>query len=80
LSGEKIIKTGRYRHYKGNDYQVLDFVIHSETMEKLVLYRPLYGKGELWVRPFEMFFETVVVDGIQVDRFVFIDDIPVTLD
>jgi len=44
-------------------------------MEKLVLYRPLYGKGELWVRPFEMFFETVVVDGVQVERFVFVGDI-----
>lgn len=65
---------GRYQHYKGNDYEVLDTVIHSETEEVLVLYRPLYGEGKLWVRPYEMFFETIVFNGETVPRFKLITD------
>ena len=61
--------TGRYRHYKGGEYEVLGVVRHSETLEALVLYRPLYGRGGDWVRPHAMFFETVVVDGIAQARF-----------
>ncbi len=61
---------GRYRHYKGNEYQVIDLVRHSETEEWLVLYRPLYGAGDLWIRPYAMFFEDVnLSDGRQVPRF-----------
>ena len=60
---------GTYRHYKGNLYQVNDVVRHSETGEWLVLYKPLYGDGGLWVRPFEMFFESVEVAGLQIPRF-----------
>ncbi|UPW18864.1 DUF1653 domain-containing protein [Agarivorans sp. TSD2052] len=67
------LKKGRYQHYKGADYHVIDTVIHSETEELLVLYRPLYGEGKLWVRPYEMFFETVNVNGEQVPRFAFIE-------
>lgn len=67
------IQKGRYRHYKGQDYQVIDTVIHSETEQVLVLYRPLYGEAKLWVRPYEMFFETVDVAGEQVPRFAFIE-------
>ena len=61
--------TGRYRHYKGGEYEVLGAVRHSETLEPLVLYRPLYGERGDWVRPHAMFFETVVLDGIAQPRF-----------
>lgn len=61
--------TGRYRHYKGNEYELIGAVRHSETLEPLVLYRPLYGEGALWVRPHAMFFETVEVDGVLRPRF-----------
>ncbi len=48
--------TGRYRHYKGGEYELIGVVRHSETLEPLVLYRALYGERGLWVRPYEMFF------------------------
>ena len=67
------ISPGIYQHYKGNNYEVIDTATHSETMEQLVLYRPLYGEGALWVRPFEMFNEEVEVDGKMIKRFQFID-------
>jgi hypothetical protein len=60
---------GRYRHYKGNEYEVLGVARHSETDELLVVYRPLYGEGALWVRPLAMFLETVTVNGEPVPRF-----------
>jgi len=60
---------GRYRHYKGQSYQLVDLCRHSETLEVLVLYRQLYGDGALWVRPYTMFVETVIVDGAPVSRF-----------
>jgi hypothetical protein len=60
---------GRYRHYKGNEYEVLGAARHSETHAPLVVYRPLYGEGALWVRPHAMFFDTVVVDGVERPRF-----------
>jgi hypothetical protein len=60
---------GRYRHYKGNEYEVLGVARHSETDEELVVYRPLYGDHGLWCRPKAMFCETVVVDGETVPRF-----------
>ena len=63
---------GRYRHYKGNEYVVLGVARHSETDEELVVYRPDYGEQGLWVRPKEMFLETVEVDGQQVPRFQFL--------
>lgn len=61
--------TGRYRHYKGFEYEVLGAVHHSETLEAMVLYRALYGQGGLWVRPHAMFFEQVTVDGVVQPRF-----------
>ena len=67
-------KPGRYRHYKGLYYQVLGVVRHSETLEPLVLYRPLYGARGDWVRPCAMFFEDVVVDGIRRPRFERVGD------
>ena len=60
---------GLYRHYKGNLYEVLDTVRHSETLEPMTLYRALYGERGLWVRPAAMFGETVVIDGITQPRF-----------
>lgn len=67
------LKKGKYRHYKGNEYQVLDVVRHSETDEWLVLYKPLYGQGLLWVRPYEMFFEAVMLEGSCVPRFSLVE-------
>ncbi len=66
------IRPGRYRHYKGGEYEVIDLVRHSETEELLVLYRPLYGEMHLWVRPLTMFTESVEVAGKSVPRFVYL--------
>ncbi|MBM84239.1 MAG: hypothetical protein CMJ78_27100 [Planctomycetaceae bacterium] len=66
------MNTGRYRHYKGNEYIVLGVATHSETDEQLVVYRPGYGERGLWVRPLAMFNETVVVDGNEMRRFEWI--------
>ncbi|PQA79138.1 DUF1653 domain-containing protein [Rhodoferax sp. TS-BS-61-7] len=66
--------TGRYRHYKGMEYQVLDTVRHSETLEPMTLYRALYGEHGLWVRPATMFLETVVIAGVAQPRFTRIGD------
>ena len=65
---------GQYRHYKGNDYQVLHVARHSETEELLVVYRPLYGDSGIWVRPLKMFTENVQVEGTSVPRFRRIND------
>ncbi len=76
VSGEVTVEAGRYRHYKGNDYQVVGMARHSETHEMMVVYRPLYGpqaqQGDLeplWVRPAAMFIEDVVIDGKTLPRF-----------
>ena len=66
---DRTVRPGRYRHYKGNDYQVIGIARHSETEEELVVYRCLYGDHSLWVRPLAMFMEEVAVDGRQVPRF-----------
>ncbi|HEX5773360.1 MAG TPA: DUF1653 domain-containing protein [Geomobilimonas sp.] len=66
---EGMPQPGKYRHYKGGDYQVIGTARHSETDEQLVVYRCLYDNDSLWVRPLAMFLETVVVDGRQVPRF-----------
>ena len=63
------IKPGIYRHYKGNEYRVYGIARHSETSEQLVVYRPLYGAGELWVRPLKMFNESVCIEGEELLRF-----------
>lgn len=63
------IQTGIYQHYKGNQYRVLGTVTHSETEEQLVLYQPLYGEQNLWVRPLTMFTETVEIADNSVPRF-----------
>jgi hypothetical protein len=64
--------TGRYRHYKGNEYEVIGVARHSETLEELVVYRPLYGDHGLWVRPRAMFDECVMLNGQRVPRFVYV--------
>ena len=66
------LKIGKYRHYKGNEYQVLGVAKHSEDESELVVYQPLYGERGLWVRPLEMFTETVQVNGKSQPRFEFI--------
>jgi len=66
------MKLGRYRHYKGKEYEVIGVARHSETLEELVVYRALYGEGDLWARPLAIFFETVQKDGKTVPRFEYI--------
>lgn len=66
------IISGRYRHYKGHEYIVIGIARHSETMEELVIYRQEYGDNALWVRPKQMFLETVEVDGKIVPRFEYL--------
>ncbi len=68
------IKPGRYRHFKGMEYQVVGVAKHSETLEDMVIYRALYGEGELWVRPAAMWQETVERDGQVFSRFTWIDE------
>lgn len=67
------LPTGRYRHYKGKEYEVIGLARHSETLEVLVVYRPLYNASGLWVRPYAMFVETVEVGGQTVPRFASLD-------
>jgi len=65
---------GRYRHYKGNEYEVMGVARHSEDESELVVYRPLYGDKGLWVRPLDMFTSEVTVDDITMRRFKFIGE------
>lgn len=67
------IKQGKYRHFKGNEYEVLYIAKNSETLEDMVVYRALYGEGEVWVRPASMWNEEIVRDGKRVKRFTFIE-------
>jgi len=64
-----LFPSGRYRHYKGKDYEVIAVAKHSETLEYMVVYRALYGDSAVWVRPLSMFTETVDVEGKTVPRF-----------
>ncbi len=67
------VKPGKYRHFKGNEYEVLFIAKHSETGEEMVVYRALYGTGDVWVRPAAMWNETVTRDGKSVPRFQYIE-------
>lgn len=67
------IIAGKYRHYKGNEYEVLYVAKHSETLEPMVVYRALYGDFGVWVRPASMWNETVIKDGVEYKRFTHID-------
>ena len=68
------IKMGRYRHFKGMEYEVIGIAKHSETLEPMVVYRALYGDGGLWVRPLSMWQESVTRDGKTQSRFTYIGD------
>ena len=72
------LKLGKYKHFKGKNYEVIGMVHHSETLEELVLYKALYeshefGENALWVRPKAMFLEDVLVNGNKVPRFQYIE-------
>ena len=68
------IKIGKYRHFKGNEYEVVALAKHSETLEPMVVYRALYGDGGYWVRPAAMWNETVEREGKSFERFTYIGD------
>lgn len=74
----KTIKLGKYRHFKGGEYEVIGTAKHSESLDVMVIYKPLYpleeGELETWVRPIEMFFDTKELDGAEVSRFAFLED------
>jgi cyclomaltodextrinase / maltogenic alpha-amylase / neopullulanase len=69
-----VIRPGRYRHFKGNDYEVLGVARDSETLAEVVVYRALYGERGLWVRPAAMFGETVQRDGVSIPRFQYVGE------
>lgn len=68
------IKLGKYRHFKGNEYEVLCIAKHSETVEEMVVYRALYGEKEVWVRPANMWNEEITRDGKIFKRFTYIGE------
>lgn len=68
------IKPGRYRHFKGKEYEVIGVASHSETLEPMVVYRALYGEGGLWVRPAAMWSEQVDREGYSGPRFMYIGE------
>lgn len=67
------IKLGKYRHFKGNEYEVLYIAKHSETLEEMVVYRALYGEGGVWVRPKAMWNEVIEREGKTFPRFTYIE-------
>ena len=69
------IKKGKYRHFKGNEYEVIATAKNSETLEEMVVYRALYGQGETWVRPASMWNEKIEKDGKTFFRFTYIDEV-----
>jgi cyclomaltodextrinase len=69
-----IIQPGKYRHFKGKEYEVIGVAKHSETLQEFVVYRELYGEGLLWIRPMAMFMEKVKVNGVEMPRFEFVGD------
>ena len=71
---EQPIRLGRYRHFKGNEYEVIALARHSETQEDYVVYRALYGEGGVWVRPASMWNETVVRGGKSFRRFTPVEE------
>jgi len=73
-SDAETIRPGRYRHYKGNLYEVIGTARHSETEELFVVYRCFYGDRSLWVRPLAMFVETVTLEGREVPRFEWVGE------
>lgn len=72
MTDQQAIPLGKYRHYKNKEYELIGIATHSETEEKLAVYRPLYGDRDLWVRPLSMFLESVEIDGESIPRFQYI--------
>lgn len=68
------IKLGKYRHFKGNEYEVIGLGTHSETLEAMVIYKALYGNGEIWLRPLSMWNDTVEYNGRCLKRFQYIGE------
>ncbi|MBR5222979.1 MAG: DUF1653 domain-containing protein [Clostridia bacterium] len=68
------MKLGKYRHFKGNEYEVIAVANHSETMEKMVVYKALYGDRKIWVRPLSMWDEEITRDGKTFKRFTYIGE------
>lgn len=68
------IKKGRYKHFKGAEYEVIGIAKHSETMEELIVYQALYGERALWVRPISMFLDMKEIEGRLVPRFMLIEE------
>lgn len=68
------IKLGKYKHFKGNYYEVIALAKHSETLEDMVVYKALYGEQGMWVRPASMWNEEFEVDGVKVKRFEYVDE------
>ncbi len=66
------LRIGKYRHYKGKEYEVIGIAKHSETLEEFVVYRALYGNHQLWIRPKDMFFEKILKDGKENLRFEYV--------
>ena len=64
-----MVKLGKYRHFKGNEYEVIAIAKNSETLEEMVVYKALYGDGDVWVRPMSMWDEEVTRDGVTKKRF-----------
>lgn len=69
-----MVKPGKYKHFKGKEYEVIGVCKHSETLEEYVVYRCLYGDYSLWIRPLAMFEEYVEKDGVKVKRFEYIGE------
>ncbi len=77
LHPDPLLPPGKYRHYKGKNYEVLGIARHSETLEEMVVYKALYANrlGALWVRPKKMFIESVTVDGKKMPRFQYTPEV-----
>ncbi|MCL5010653.1 MAG: DUF1653 domain-containing protein [Patescibacteria group bacterium] len=69
-----MLKPGRYRHYKGDEYELIGVAKHSETLEEMAVYQALYGEKQIWARPLKMFVERVGVEGKKVPRFEYIGE------
>lgn len=74
MSDPQVIRPGRYRHFKGNEYDVIGVARDSETLQALVVYRALYGERGLWVRPLAMFTEVIEREGQRLPRFSYIGE------